>query len=440
MARSVAKLSAVQVRNAKPKGTLSDGTPRRAVMLSDGGNLYLQATLGDDGNLRKSWIFRYQLRGKSVRDMGLGSVDTFGLADAREAATEYRKLLKQGIDPISHRDAQVAQNLAAHAASMTFDQAAETYIRQHRAGWKSSIHAAQWSSTLKTYASPILGKLPVADISTAHVMKALDPIWIEKPETASRVRGRIEAVMGWAGASGFRKGKNGEDMPNPARWRDHLDQLLPAPDRVRKTKHQKALPYPELPSFMKELRAREGIAALALEFTILTGVRTADTRRARLADIDPKARMWTIPEFSKTHREHRVPLSDAALAAIDKVRAMVKMIGGTVGQSEFLFPNDRSGAALSENAMLWILDRMGRKGEATTHGFRSCFRTWAQERTNFPRELAEMCLGHTVGDKVERAYARGDALVKRAAIMQSWANFCGDPRAGKVIALQTRKA
>jgi len=440
MARAIERLSPAQVRSAKPKGKLSDRSPRRAVLLCDGGGLYLQATI-KDGHVRRSWIFRYRLAGQKTRDMGVGSLNTIGLAEARERAAGYRKLMLDGIDPIAHRDAHVAQNLAAHAASMTFDQAAETYIRQHRAGWKSSIHAAQWASSLAAYVSPVIGRLVVADVQVAHVMKALNPIWQEKPETASRVRGRIEAVLGWAAANGFRKGKNGEDMANPARWKGLLDQLLPAPDKVRKTKHQKALPYAEVPAFMKELRAREGIAALALEFTILTGVRTADTRHARWKDIDVAARLWTIPEFSKVGGEHRVPLSGAAMAVVEKSRAIVSTIGGAVGQSEFLFPNDRSGAALSQNSMLWILDTMGRKGEATTHGFRSCFRTWAQERTNFPRELCELALGHTVGDKVERAYARGDALVKRAAIMQAWANFCRDSAvAGEVVALQTRKA
>lgn len=438
MARAIERLSPAQVRNAKPKGKLSDGSQRRAVLLADGGGLYLQATI-KDGHVRRSWIFRYRLRGQKTRDMGVGSLSTIGLAEARERAAGYRKLMLDGIDPIAHRDARVAQNLAEHAGSMTFDQAAEAYIKRHRAAWKSNVHARQWEATLATYASPIIGRLSVSDIQTAHIMRVLDPIWTEKTETANRVRGRIEQVLGWAATSGFRKGKNGADVANPARWKDHLDQLLPAPGKVRKVKHQKALPYTGMQTFMKELRAREGIAAAALEFTVLTCVRTADVRRAKWADIDLKTRMWTIPEFSKTHREHRVPLSDAAMAAIEKVRAMVKMIGGTVGQSEFLFPNDRSGASLSENAMLAVLDRMGRKGQMTTHGCRATFRTWTQECTNFPRELCELALGHTVGDKVELAYARGDALVKRAAIMQSWANFCRDPAGGKVVAL-TRKA
>jgi integrase len=342
MSRAIERLSPAQVRNAKPKGKLADGSPRRAALLCDGGGLYLQATVRD-GHVRRSWIFRYKLSGQRTRDMGIGSLNTIGLAEAREKATSYRRLMLEGVDPIAHRDAKVAQNLAEHVGTMTFDQCAEAYIQRHRAAWKSNVHAKQWAATLAAYASPVIGKLPVSNIETQHIMKVLDPIWAEKTATANRVRGRIESVLGWAATSGFRKGKNGEDVANPARWKGHLDQLLPAPGKVRKVEHQRALPYAEMPEFMAQLRGREGIAALALEFCILTAVRTADVRRAKLADIDLKARMWTIPVFSKTHREHRVPLSDAALAVIEKVGAIVQAIGGTVGKSESLFPNDRSG-------------------------------------------------------------------------------------------------
>lgn len=390
-------------------------------MHCDGGNLYLQITLGDDRNRRRSWIFRYKLTGQKTRDMGLGSANDLGLGEARELAREYRKLVKQGIDPIERRNAAIAQNLAARAAVMTFDQAAAAYIRQHQATWKNGKHAAQWQATLKTYASPIIGRMSVADIETLHVVKVVEPIWLEKPETASRVRGRIEAVLGWATVSGHRKGEN------PARWRDHLDNLLPARSKVRAVKHQISLPYADMPAFMSALRARQGMAALALEFAILTCVRTADVRNMKHGDVDRAAATWAIPAFSKTGVEHRVPLSTAALAVFNKSRAMAKEIGGKVGRSEFAFPNDVTGTRLSENAMLAVLDRMGRKGEMTTHGCRSSFRTWAQEQTNFPWELAEMSLGHKVGSKVERAYARGDALKKRVAIMQAWANFCDRP-------------
>lgn len=400
----------------------------------DGGNLYLQVTAGAKGNRRLSWIFRYALKGKRrPRDMGLGSVNDISLAEARETATNYRKLAKQGIDPISSRNAKVAKNLAANVATMTFDEAAKIYIRQHRTAWKSEVHAAQWAATLRDHVSPKIGKMSVADIEVAHVMAVLNPIWLEKPETASRVRGRIEAVLGWATVSGYRKGEN------PARWRDHLDNLLPAKTKVRAVKHQISLPYSDMPAFMAELRQRQGMAALALEFAILTCVRTADVRNAKHGDIDRVGRIWIIPALSKTAAEHKVPLSTAALAAFDRARAIAKEIGGKVGRSEYVFPNDVTGARLSENAMLAVIERMGRKGDATTHGFRSTFRTWAQEQTNFPWELAEMSLGHKVGSKVERAYARGDAFKKRVAIMQAWSNFCDRPADGDRVVVSIQK-
>lgn len=387
-------------------------------MHADGGNLYLQVSLGKEGNRRLSWIFRFQLNGRNARDMGLGSANDVTLAEAREIARGYRKLVRDGVDPIGRRDAERAKNLAENAAVLTFDQASEIYIRHHRAGWKNPKHADQWRATLAAYASPIIGRMSVSDIETAHVVKALEPIWLTKPETASRVRGRVEAVLGWAAVSGFRKGEN------PARWRDHLDNLLPARSKVRAVRHQPALPYSEIAKFVAELRGRQGMSSLALQFAILTCVRSADVRNAKHADIDRAAGVWTIPAFSKTRKEHRVPLSDAALAAFDKARALAEGIGGKVGASAFAFPNDASGARLSENAMLALIDRMGRKGELTTHGFRATFRTWALEQTSFPWELAEMSLGHTVGSKVERAYQRGDGFAKRVAIMNAWAGFC----------------
>ncbi len=445
MARTIGRLSEMKARNAKPQGEKTRGNdkgrPRDTLLLCDGGGLYLQATLGKDGNVRRSWIFRYKRRGAPLRDMGLGSLNDVGMGDARDAARNYRKLVKEGIDPIADRDSRIARNLAVSAAVVTFKQAAETYIAQHRPGWKNSVHAAQWPSSLQTYAYPIVGRMSVADIETEHVKKVLDPIWMTKTETGKRLRGRIEAILGWATANGYRKDQNGHDRPNPARWRGHLDKLLAAPSKVRKVKHQAALTYDEMPAFMVDLRSRKGIAPLALEFTILTCVRTTDVRRAKRENIDRAGRVWIIPEFTKTGREHRVPLSDAALALLDKVQKTTSDIRGTVAQSEFMFPNDVTGAALSSNAMLAVLDRMGRKGQMTTHGCRSTFRTWAQEKTNFPWELAEMSLGHTVGSKVERAYARGDALKKRYGIMQAWTDFCArTPQTSKVIPLLSRGA
>lgn len=402
---------------------------------SDGGNLYLQVTEGRDGQRRRSWVFRYTLSGRKRRDAGLGSVNDVGLTEARNTAREYRNLLRQGIDPISHRDSQRAQNLAASVAVLTFDQAVEAYIRQHGAGWKNAEHALQWRSSLRNYASPVLGKMSVANITTAHVMKVLDPIWQTKTETASWVRGRNESVLGWASASGYRSGEN------PARWRGHLDNLLASRGKVYTVKNQPALPYVEMPAFFADLHKRQGMAALALEFAVLTCVRASDVVNAKHANIDRTARMWVIPAFSKTQAEHRVPLSTAALVVFDKARKIATEIGGEVAASVFAFPNDTTGRPIATNSLLGVIRRTGRKSVATTHGFRASFRTWAQEQTNFPWELSEMSLGHTVGSKVERAYARGDAFKKRIAIMQAWADYVSKPQQpGKVIPLQSRGA
>lgn len=387
----------------------------------DGNCLYLQCTTGPHGNIRRSWLFRYQLPGRKSRDMGLGGCGYVSLATARALAVKYRQLVRQGIDPIEARNAEVAKNLAASAApAMSFDEAAAVYIRAHRASWTNVQHAADWPATLKRYASPVIGKLSVADVTTAHIMKILDPIWTEKPVTGSRVRQRIEAVLGWAKVREQRSGDN------PARWSDHLDNLLPAPTKVRTVKHMAALPYADMPAFMAELRQRGGTAALALEFLALTAVRVSDVTGARHADVDLAKRLWTIPALSKTHREHRVPLSDAAIAVVEKARQH------TVAKSEFLFCNN-SGHRFSKNATFALIARMGRKGTMTAHGFRATFRTWAQEQTNFPWELAEMSLGHTVGTQVERAYLRSDAFQKRVAIMQAWADFCSRPTAPATI-------
>jgi integrase len=440
MVRAHAKLNDRWVRTAKPVGKIKKGAnagkARDSLLLSDGGGLYAQITLGKDGSIRRSWIFRYSRAG-ATRDMGLGSLNTLSLAKAREKATKYRELLLEGRDPLRERDAEKAKNLAASSAVMTFQEAAEKYVAQHRAGWKNPVHAHQWPASLKRYVFPIIGKMNVADVDTPHVRKVLDPIWHDKPETASRVRGRIEQVLGWATVGGYRKDERGHDKPNPARWAGHLKTSLPSPTKVRKVKPQSALPYAEMPTFMAELRGREGVAALALEFLCLTCVRTADVRGAKWRDIDRAKRVWTIPAMSKTGLPHKVPLSDAAMAVIQKVEKMIAEIGGAVANSEFVFPSDATGAPISVGAMLKVIERLGRKNQMTAHGLRAGFRTWALERSNFPWELCEISLGHKVGSKVERAYQRGDGLEKRVAIMQAWANFCAKPdETGKVVPLQ----
>ena len=433
MARERDRLSPRKVKTAKPK------RGRRSILLCDGANLYLSITRGKEGNIRRSWIFRYQ-RDDTVRDMGLGSFEDCTLKEARAFAEKYRKLHKLGKDPIRERDAEIARNVAARGA-MTFDEAAAQYISTHKSGWKNKSHRDQWPSSLKTYASPKIGKMPVGDIDTEHVMQVLTPVWHDKMDTANRVRQRIELVLGWATAQGLRKDDRGHDKPNPARWLGHLKNLLPPPTKVRKRKNQPALAYGDMPSFMADLRARVGIAALALEFAILTGVRTADVRHAaKRSNIDHDKRMWIIPAYSKTGIEHRVPLSKPALAVVEKAEAILRDIGGTVAKSEYLFPNDNTGKPLSENALLAVIDRMGRKGTMTTHGCRASFRTWMQEQTNFPHELAEMSLGHKVGDDVVRAYARGDALKKRIAVMESWANYLARTGKGRVVVPLAREA
>jgi integrase len=419
MARERERLSPRRVKTARPKGG------RRSLLLCDGANLNLQITVGKEGNVRRSWIFRYQ-RGDVVRDMGLGSADDFSLKEARALAEKYRKLHKLGKDPISERDAEIARNVAAKGA-MTFDEAAQQYISTHKSGWRNKQHHDQWSSSLKTYAAKI-GRMLVGDVDTEHVMQCLNPIWHDKPETANRVRQRIELVLGWAGAQGLRKDEHGHDKPNPARWLGHLKNLLPPPAKVRKRKNQPALAYTEMPAFLADLRARTGIAPLALEFAILCGVRTLDVRNAKRSRIDHGKGMWVIPAYSKTGIEHRVPLSKPAMAVVEKVEAICHDMGGTVAKSDYLFPNDRTGKPLSENALLAVIERMGRKGTMTTHGCRASFRTWMQEQTNFPHELAEMSLGHKVGDDVVRAYMRCDALKKRIAVMESWANYLARPK------------
>jgi integrase len=436
MARELARLSDRKARTAKPSGRIkrgpNAGKARDSLMLCDGGGLHLQVSLAKDGSVRRSWIFRYSRAG-ATRDMGLGSLNDVGLAEAREIARKYRNLLREGRDPIRERDAEVAKNLAASSAVMTFEQAAETYIAQHRSGWTNPVHAAQWSASLKTHVFPVLARMRVADIDTPHILKVLTPIWHDRPETASRVRGRIEQVLGWATVGGYRKDENGHDKPNPARWTGHLKTSLPSPSKVRKVKPQSALPYGEMPTFMAELREREGVAARALEFLALTCVRSADVRAARWQDIDRAKGVWTISSFSKTGAAHRVPLSDAAMAVVEKMTAE---IGGAAASGEFVFPNG-TGSALSVGAMFKVLQRMGRQRQMTAHGLRASFKTWATEQTNFPWEVSELALGHKVGTKVERAYQRGDGFEKRMAIMQAWADHCAKPdETGKVVPLQ----
>jgi integrase len=409
MARASNKLSAVEVKGISQKG-----------MYHDGGGLYLQVSVGG----AKSWIFRFMLDGRA-REMGLGPVHAIPLADARKRAAECRRMRFDGLDPIEARRAQLEQNKLDAAKSMTFDACAAAYIDAHKAGWRNAKHVDQWSNTLGTYAGPVFGSLPVQAVHVGLVMKALEPIWQAKPETASRLRGRIEAVLDWATVRGYRKGDN------PARWRGHLDKLLPARSKVRKVEHHPALPYDELADFVGVLRSQEGIAARALEFLILTAARTGEVIGARWGEIDLEEKIWVVPAARmKVGREHRVPLSAAAIAVLEEMKK--------IRESDFVFPGGKRGKPLSNMAMLAVLKRMDR-GDLTSHGFRSSFRDWAAERTNFPREVAEMALAHTVGDKVEAAYRRGDLFQKRRQMMDGWARFCETTRPqAEVVPISSR--
>ncbi len=397
MAREINRLSPRAVATITKRGRHADG-----------GGLYLQVSAYGT----KAWIFRYTLDGKS-REMGLGSLRTVSLAEARESARECRKQVREGIDPISRRHAERASRRLASARLMTFRQCAEAYIRSHGAAWRNIQHAGQWSSTLQSYVYPVFGELPVQAVDTALVMTVLEPIWAAKPVTASRVRGRIEAILDWAKAREYRAGEN------PARWRGHLDKLLPAPGKLRKVKHHAALPYGEMGAFMAELRERDATAARGLEFLILTAARTSEVTHSTWHEINFAGKVWTVlPPRMKSQIEHRVPLSFDALSVLQAM--------SEVRQSEFIFPGNRPNRPLSNMAFLQVLRRLGR-ADLTVHGFRSAFRDWAAERTTYPNEVAEMALAHAISDKVEAAYRRGDLFAKRHRLMDDWATFCAQP-------------
>jgi integrase len=407
VARIINRLSHRKVETLKAPG-----------MYSDGGGLYLQVTEGSDDTRRKSWLFRYAVAGRE-RQMGLGPVSDVPLAEARDRALAARELRRAGKDPIVEREESRAEAKLAAAKSMSFDECATAYIAAHRAGWRNVKHASQWTNTVATYCSPIFGKLPVQLVDVGLVMKAIEPVWSTKPETAGRVRGRIERILDWAKVRGYRDGEN------PARWRGHLDHLLPARSKVRRVKHHAALPYPELPAFVAALRGRDAVAARALEFVILTAARTSEALGAKWSEIDLDARVWTIPaERMKAGREHRVPLADRA---IEIIRSMMSS-----KQNDYIFCSDRR-ETLSNMSLLMLLRRIGRN-DITTHGFRSTFRDWVEEQTDTPRAVAEMALSHAVGNAVEAAYRRGDLIEKRRVLMSKWTAYCTTPvSATKVI-------
>jgi integrase len=394
MAKTSERLSALKVANQKAPGYYADG-----------GNLYLRVAPGG----ARGWIFRFSRHGRT-RDMGLGGFPNITLAAARRIAGRCRELVNGGADPIEQRRAERLASRVAAANTLTFDACACQYIEDHAAAWRNSRHRAQWKSTLAMYASPIFGNLPVSAVDDGLVLRALKTIWYSKPETASRVRGRIESVLDWARVQGYRRGEN------PARWKGHLDHLLPNRSKMQRVKHHAAIPYTEMAAFMTALRECNNISARALEFIILTAARTGESLGAKWGEIDLQNKVWAAPpERMKAGKEHRVPLSAAAVTLLGSL--------GRDRRGDLLFPGAKPGRPLSDMAMTMLLRRMGR-GDITIHGFRSTFRDWAAEITNFPREVVEMALAHAIPSAVEAAYRRGDLFEKRRLLMQAWANYC----------------
>lgn len=420
MPKKAAGLTAAKVSKADP-GQYMDGNGLR-LFVRDTGSRF--------------WIFRYTLAGRT-REMGLGRAGAgpgaVRLIEARQRAGDLHRLVRSGTDPLAQRDAnQAAAKAAAQQAAIrgtTFREAAERFMTGNKVGWKNAKHRAQWGSTLTAYAYTHMGDLPVADVATEHVLAALQPIWTTKPETAARVRGRIEAVLDYAKATGLRAGDS------PARWRGHLSNALPARGQVAPVQHHAALPWQDVGAFMAALQGQPGMGARALAFTILTTARSGDVLGARWSEIDMAAATWTVPAARmKAKREHRVPLPPAALAILTDVTALRL----TDAPDAFVFPGTVPSRGLSNMTMTAVLRRM-KRGDLTVHGFRSCFKDWASELTSYPGELSEAALAHMVGDKVEAAYRRGDLFDKRRDMMTAWATFCAQPYArpaGKLVRLR----
>jgi integrase len=397
---------------------------------ADGGGLYLAVSPRKRDSFSRSWVCRYTAPDGRRREMGLGSYPEVSLAAARRAAALQRDAARTGVDPIAAKRQAKREAQAATARAMTFRECAEAYITSNEARWRSDKHGKQWRATLKTYAYPVFSDLFVSEIDTALVTKALDPIWSKKPETARRLRGRVEAVLDWATVRGHRAG------PNPARWRGHLDKALAIIPKSKRVQHLAALPFDEIGAFMSRLRSMQGVAPAALELAILTACRTSEVTGAQWREIDLERAVWTIPaDRMKAGRDHRIPLSKRAVQVL---RAQLAS-RSTDPPPISVFPGTgRSG--LSNMALLMTLRRMSR-ADITVHGFRSTFRDWAAERTNYSREVAEAALAHTIGDAVEEAYRRGDLFEKRRRLMQAWADYCDRQAAkgeGEVVKLKAK--
>ncbi|UXZ53084.1 tyrosine-type recombinase/integrase [Halomonas sp. 7T] len=374
----------------------------------DGGGLRLVVSKGG----AKKWVLRFTLKSKR-REMGLGSFPDTGLAEARRKAENYRKLAKEGTDPIHARELETQQQ-----STPTFTNCAARYIQSHRRSWRNAKHARQWVSTLKTYARPVIGEMPVDEIDTHQILNILSPIWIAKTETAKRVQGRIENVLDYASAHKYR------DEANPARWRGHLDKLLPKPSKVQKVTHHPAMPYEQVAEFMEAVQNYNSMSSKALQLLILTATRTSEVLNAEWNEIDLVNATWIIPaKRMKASREHRIPLSRQALVLI----ANLPKIKGNA----FIFPGMKPGRPLSNMSLLQFMRGLGYgpngdKGNYVPHGFRSSFRDWTGEVTSYPRDVAEMALAHAIENKVEAAYRRGDLFEKRRAMMQDWADYVKD--------------
>jgi len=407
--RTLNRLAPVDLKNLNKRGYYADG-----------GGLYFRVS--EFGT--KAWAFRFTQVGKT-REMGLGSFPDVSLKEARERAAEARRQLRDGVDPINQRQEAKSAQVAARASALTFEQCAVAYIAAKEPEWKNAKHGAQWRSTLATYVYPVIGKILVRDVEQSHVLQILQPMWTTKTETASRLRGRIENVLDYAKARGYRQGDN------PARWRGHLDMLLATPGKVTKVEHHAALQYAEIGGFMVELRGHSGLGARALEFAILTAARSGEVRGATWAEVDLDAAVWTIPaDRMKAGKEHRIPLSTEV---IQLLRDLPR-----IEEYNLLFPNSK-GTELSDMTLTAVLRRM--KRQVTAHGFRSTFRDWAGETTAYPREVIEHALAHQLKDKAEAAYARGTLFDKRRRLMADWAKYCNTVAAtGTVTPINSKTA
>ena len=410
MAREIHRLTSLAISKKKRPGAYADG-----------GGLWLQVT--ETGS--KSWSFRFMLNGRA-REMGLGPLHTIPLADAREQARACRALRLDGVDPIEHRKLRRAENTLQMNYAKTFDECAVGYIEAQRPGWSNPKHADQWTNTLKTYASPVFGQLPVQAVETELIVQALNKIWTSKTETATRVRQRIEAVLDWATVSGFRKGDN------PARWAGHLEHKLTNPAKLKNVENLPALPFAKIASFLTDLRKQDGTAARAMEFMILTAGRTGEVRGAVWSEIDLERNAWTISaERMKMKRVHRVPLCDRAMAILQNMQKV------KADDQPYVFPGGKAGKGMSDGALLALLKRMNRT-DITPHGFRSTFRDWASESTTYSHEVQEMALAHLIKNKAEAAYRRGDLFEKRRAMMADWERYCETAAPAKVVSIKKK--